>query len=91
MNSLQEKLNIKDVHHFSLVLHNLKSHMPARMMLLQEQESIAEVRQWAISLESRAIRGVDLSCLCSDIFYPIVTQLNIHVYNIDLDTVVTCQ
>ncbi|XP_052796628.1 uncharacterized protein LOC128229029 isoform X3 [Mya arenaria] len=43
VNSLQEKLNIKDIHHFSLVLHNMKSHMPARMTLLQEHETVAEI------------------------------------------------
>jgi len=43
VNSLQEKLNIKDIHHFNLVLHNMKSHMPGRMMLLQEHETVAEV------------------------------------------------
>ena len=41
--SLQEKLNLKCVQHFNLVLHNMKSHMPGRMTLLQEHETVAEV------------------------------------------------
>ena len=44
VNSLQEKLNLKCVQHFNLVLHNVKSHMPGRMTLLQEHETVAEVR-----------------------------------------------
>lgn len=43
INSLQEKLNLKCVQHFSLVLHNMKSHVTGRMTLLQEHETIAEI------------------------------------------------
>ena len=43
VNSLQEKLNLKCVQHFNLVLHNMKSHMPGRMTLLQEHETVSEV------------------------------------------------
>ncbi|KAL4230083.1 Frmpd3p [Mactra antiquata] len=43
VNSLQEKLNIKCIHHFNLVLHNMKSHMPGRMTLLQDHETVSEI------------------------------------------------
>lgn len=41
--SLKEKLNIKRVQHFNLVLQNMKSHGPCQMTLLQEHETLAEV------------------------------------------------
>ncbi|XP_071126713.1 uro-adherence factor A-like isoform X3 [Mytilus edulis] len=41
--SLQEKLSIKKVQHFNLVLLNIKSHMPNRVTLLQEHETLAEI------------------------------------------------
>lgn len=41
--SLKEKLNIKRVQHFNLVLQNMKSHGPSQMTLLQEHETLAEV------------------------------------------------
>ncbi|XP_053399277.1 uncharacterized protein LOC123557003 isoform X4 [Mercenaria mercenaria] len=43
VNSLQEKLNIKCIHHFNLVLHNMKSHMPGHMTLLQDHETVSEI------------------------------------------------
>ncbi|XP_060597612.1 serine-rich adhesin for platelets-like isoform X4 [Ruditapes philippinarum] len=43
VNSLQEKLNIKCIQHFNLVLHNMKSHMPGRMTLLQDHETVSEI------------------------------------------------
>ena len=44
--SLQEKLNIRCVHHFNLVLQNMKNNTgtAAKMTLLQEHETLAEVR-----------------------------------------------
>jgi hypothetical protein len=45
VHSLQEKLSIKKIQHFNLVLLNVKSHMPNRVILLQEHETLAEVRQ----------------------------------------------
>ncbi|XP_022327026.2 uncharacterized protein LOC111126576 isoform X7 [Crassostrea virginica] len=41
--SLKEKLNIKCVQHFNLVLQNMKSHIPGHMTLLQEHETLAEI------------------------------------------------
>ncbi|XP_062569111.1 uncharacterized protein LOC134231205 isoform X2 [Saccostrea cucullata] len=41
--SLKEKLNIKCVQHFNLVLQNMKSHSPGHMTLLQEQDTLAEI------------------------------------------------
>ncbi|CAC5423068.1 FERM and PDZ domain-containing protein 4,FERM and PDZ domain-containing protein 3,FERM and PDZ domain-containing protein 1 [Mytilus coruscus] len=41
--SLQEKLSIKKIQHFNLVLLNIKSHMPNRVTLLQEHETLAEI------------------------------------------------
>ncbi|XP_061164682.1 uncharacterized protein LOC133173697 isoform X4 [Saccostrea echinata] len=41
--SLKEKLNIKCVQHFNLVLQNMKSHSPSHMTLLQEQDTLAEI------------------------------------------------
>ena len=43
--SLQEKLNIRCVHHFNLVLQNMKNNTgtAAKMTLLQEHETLAEV------------------------------------------------
>ena len=52
VNSLQEKLNLKCVQHFNLVLHNVKSHMPGRMTLLQEHETVAEVIISLIAIET---------------------------------------
>ncbi|XP_052276810.1 uncharacterized protein LOC127876023 isoform X3 [Dreissena polymorpha] len=43
VNSIQEKLSIKDVVHFNLVLHNMKSLMPGRMTLLQDHETVSEI------------------------------------------------
>lgn len=43
VHSLQEKLSIKKIQHFNLVLLNTKSHMPNRVTLLQEHETLAEV------------------------------------------------
>ena len=50
MQSLKEKLNIKCVQHFNLVLQNMKSHIPGHMTLLQEHETLAEVRlkEWDV-------------------------------------------
>lgn len=52
VNSLQEKLNLKCVQHFNLVLHNMKSHMPGRMTLLQEHETVAEVIICYVTMET---------------------------------------
>ncbi|XP_012939076.1 FERM and PDZ domain-containing protein 4, partial [Aplysia californica] len=41
--SLQEKLNISCGHHFCLVLQNMKSTTPGKMVLLQEGETLAEL------------------------------------------------
>ncbi|KAK7489874.1 hypothetical protein BaRGS_00018896, partial [Batillaria attramentaria] len=43
--SLQEKLNIRCVHHFSLVLQNMKNNTgtAAKMTLLQDQETLADI------------------------------------------------
>ncbi|XP_048772216.2 uncharacterized protein LOC125678112 isoform X7 [Ostrea edulis] len=41
--SLKEKLNIKCVPHFNLVLQNMKFHIPGHMTLLQEHETLAEI------------------------------------------------
>ena len=45
LNSLQEKLNIGCVENFSLVLQNMKSSSHGKMSLLQEHESLAEVKK----------------------------------------------
>ncbi|XP_021346242.1 uncharacterized protein LOC110445782 isoform X4 [Mizuhopecten yessoensis] len=42
-NSLQEKLGIKSVKYFNLVLQNMKSHIPGRLTLLQDHETLAEI------------------------------------------------
>ena len=42
--SLQEKLNLRCMEHFSLALQNMKSAHNGRLTLLQDQESLAEVR-----------------------------------------------
>ncbi|XP_033743319.1 LOW QUALITY PROTEIN: uncharacterized protein LOC117329473 [Pecten maximus] len=42
-NSLQEKLGIKSVKYFNLVLQNMKSHIPGRLTILQDHETLAEI------------------------------------------------
>ena len=44
LDSLQEKLNITCIEHFTLVLQNMKSPTQYKMNLLHEHESLAEVR-----------------------------------------------
>ncbi|GFS04009.1 FERM and PDZ domain-containing protein 4 [Elysia marginata] len=43
IHSLQEKLNISCSQHFCLMLQNMKSNIPGKMTLLQEQETLAEL------------------------------------------------
>ncbi|XP_069130400.1 uncharacterized protein [Argopecten irradians] len=42
-NSLQEKLGIKSVKYFNLVLQNMKSHIPGRLTILQDHETLADI------------------------------------------------
>ncbi|GAB1600222.1 uncharacterized protein LOC106876727 isoform X2 [Argonauta hians] len=43
INSLHEKLNIKSIHHFALVLFNMRSPIPGKLSILRENETMAEV------------------------------------------------
>ncbi|XP_071086775.1 uncharacterized protein [Haliotis cracherodii] len=43
MQSLQEKLNIQCIHHFNVVLQNMKNNTAGKMTLLQEHETLAEI------------------------------------------------
>ncbi|KAK3596512.1 hypothetical protein CHS0354_021016 [Potamilus streckersoni] len=43
MQSLQEKLNIHNIHNFCLVLHSAKSKVTGKMTILQEHETLSEI------------------------------------------------
>ncbi|XP_064608922.1 uncharacterized protein LOC135473057 isoform X2 [Liolophura sinensis] len=43
LDSMQEKLNIKRIEHFALVLQNTKSSSHGKLSILQEQETLAEI------------------------------------------------
>ncbi|KAL3880268.1 hypothetical protein ACJMK2_032517 [Sinanodonta woodiana] len=43
MQSLQEKLNIHNIHNFCLVLHSAKSKVTGKMAILQEHETLSEI------------------------------------------------
>ena len=58
LNSLQEKLNISCVENFSLVLQNMKSSCHGKMSLLQENESLAEVKKFIYLFFSYSLKGV---------------------------------
>ncbi|CAE1296643.1 FERM and PDZ domain-containing protein 4,FERM and PDZ domain-containing protein 1 [Acanthosepion pharaonis] len=43
LNSLQEKLSIRSIQHFALVLYNMRSPIPGKLAILREDETIAEI------------------------------------------------
>nr|KAG5701798.1 hypothetical protein BaRGS_000788 [Batillaria attramentaria] len=68
--SLQEKLNIRCVHHFSLVLQNMKNNTgtAAKMTLLQDQETLADDAYDLLKEDPIAFEYFYLQC-CNDVLH----------------------
>ena len=55
MDTLQEKLEIKRIEHFALVLLNMKHPTHNKMMYLQDHECISEVNCSHVAYEQRCV------------------------------------
>ena len=77
MDSLKEKLNLRCIQHFNVVLQNMKNNTAGKMTLLEAHETLADV--WVVSLTLcnyiHKLTQVRLKYAFLDTFFIFRTQL----------------